>query len=470
MTLRGFLTKIIVKSVIPIKNIQGKFFKILLITCEQVGTRTISEGGIVFFSWLVSMKIETPLVPDTSTMTGQTILFLSLPKHDAHYTSTPWQIASQLASTNKVLFVDHPFTIIDLISGFYKPGILKRLKGYFGGSTYTRSGVDVILTPFVFPINFLPKGKFYDFLKGWNHKLLASRINRYTKKQKIESLIYVNSFDFYFPDLIKYLNAKVKLNTYHCIDPMVKAFTLKHGEYLQKQAAHGADLIITTAPALQHQFSGNGFPKSFLVPNAANFELFHNATNEIPLHPKVKGIEGKVMGYLGNIERRTDFNMLKKVLDILPDWQLLLVGPVERQYVPGEIFEHKRIHFIGPVPHGDAPSVVKRFDVSIIPFKCDQVSSGIYPLKLFEYMAAGKPVVSTNFNPEVLSELADEVYAADTDVQFADFVLLAYATDSKEKRDKRILVASQNTWEKRAQLFSKYLNQALDIKHSPYVA
>jgi glycosyltransferase involved in cell wall biosynthesis len=85
-------------------------------------------------------------------------------------------------------------------------------------------------------------------------------------------------------------------------------------------------------------------------------------------------------------------------------------------------------------------------------------------------MASGKPVVSTNFNPEILRELSDVVHTADYPEQLADFVLLAYATDSKQKREKRIYVASQNTWEQRAQLFSSYLAQELDVKHRlPYV-
>jgi teichuronic acid biosynthesis glycosyltransferase TuaH len=442
----------------------GRVFRpsgLITIYGERVGT--------IFSAALINMKIETPAALD-KTLAGQNILFLSLPKFDGPYTSTPWQIAVQLASNNKVFFVDHPYTITDLITGFFKNNILKRIKGWFGKGTVEKQNVEVILAPFVFPINSLSKGSLYNYLLDMNHRMMARSINKVLKKHNVKSLIYVNSFNFYFPDLHKYLDAQKQLNVYHCIDPMVKSFTLKHGLYLQKKAARESDLIICTAPALVKQFHTD-YPKALLVPNAANFELFNRSTYENNAHPKVEDISGKVIGYLGNIERRTDFALLKKVLDILPDWQLVLAGPVERQYVPVEIFEHDRIHLIGPVPHSEAPSVVKRFDVAIIPFKCDDVSSGIYPLKLFEYMAAGKPVVSTNFNPEVLGELTEVVHTADNEEQFADFVLLAYATDSAQKREKRIFVASQNTWEKRAQLFSSYLLRELESKHQPaYVA
>ena len=402
---------------------------------------------------------------------GFTVLFQSLPKHDGPYTSTPWQIAAQMARDNKVIFVDHPYTFLDLLTGFWKGPIRKRLKAYWSDTVFRKHGIDVILSPFVFPINFLPKGKLYEFFCRWNHRLVSSRINQYLRRNRIDSLIYVNSFNFYFPALHKYLKALVSLNVYHCIDPMVKAFTIKHGLYLQERAAQSADMIISTAPALQENFASKGYTKNYLVPNAANFNLFNRAVTEDKLHRKVANISGKVIGYLGNIERRTDFKLLLRVLDYLRDWQLVLAGPVERQYVPVEIFNHKRIHFTGAIPHQEAPSVVRRFDVAIIPFKCDEVSRGIYPLKLFEYMAAGKPVVSTNFNPDILNKLSATVHAADTERQFADFILLASGTDNQEKRQKRIVVASQNTWEQRAQLFSHYIAQELDVKHRlPYVA
>ncbi len=416
------------------------------------------------------MKLQ-PSPQLRNSLQGYNIFFQSLPKHDGPYTSTPWQLAVQLAKSNKVFFLDHPYTFLDLLTGFFKAPIWKRLKAYWSRVSFRKQDVEVILSPFVWPINFLPKGRLYEFFSKLNHRILSRRVNRYFRQNSIDSIIYVNSFNFYFPSLAKYLKASISMNVYHCIDPMVKAFTIKHGLYLQDRAAQQADIIISTAPALQKNFASKGYSKNYLVPNAANFELFNRAVKEQAIHPKVAPIPGKIMGYLGNIERRMDYQLLLKVLERLPDWHLVLAGPVERQYIPVEIFNHKRIHFTGPVPHREAPSVVRRFDVAIIPFKCDEVSHGIFPLKLFEYMAAAKPVVSTNFNPDILQELSYTVHTADNDQQFADFVLLAYATDNKQKREKRIQIASQNTWEKRAQLFSNYIAQELEQKHRlPYVA
>lgn len=401
--------------------------------------------------------------PSTS-MSGKTILFVSLPRHDAKYTSTPWQLAVQLAKSNNVIFTDHPFSFIDAATKFNDSSVRKRLKSYLAGEVFQKEGVYVIHTPFVWPVNFLPKGKTYNFFSNWNQRLLANRINKFLKAQEINSVVYINSFNFYFSNLPKYLKAKTLVNIYHCIDPMVKSFTLKHGRYLQDSAAKNADVIVATAPALLKPFQEKGL-RNFLVPNAANFKHFNAAAAGMPVHPKLQSISGKVFGYFGNIERRTDFIMLLKAVELLQDWQLVMAGPYDKTYVPENFLQHPRIHFPGSFTHEEAPSVIKGFDVAIIPFKCDEVSNGIYPLKLYEYLAVGKPVVSTNFNPDILKDLTGVVSTADTSQQFANAVLLAYATDSEKKIAQRIAVASHQTWEHRADQFEEIIKNELVRKN-----
>jgi teichuronic acid biosynthesis glycosyltransferase TuaH len=402
--------------------------------------------------------------PSTSK-SGKTILVISLPRHDAKYTSTPWQLAVQLAKTNNVVFTDHPFTLLDLATKFKDGAVRKRLKAYLGGEVFMKEGVYVVQTPFVWPTNFLPKGKIYNFFSNWNQRILASRLNKFFKAQGVESLVYVNSFNFYFNNLPKLLRPKTLVNIYHCIDPMIKSFTLKHGKYLQDKAAAAADVVVATAPALLKPFQAKNL-RTFLVPNAANFAHFNTAaTSKVEVHPKLKRIPGKVLGYFGNIERRTDFELLAKVVDQLQEWQFVMAGPYDLKFVPEAFLKHPRIHFPGSFTHEEAPSVIKRFDVATIPFKCDDVSNGIYPLKLYEYLAAGKPVVSTNFNPDILKGLNGIINIADTPQEFANSVLLAYATDSEKKSSQRIDVASRETWEHRAEQFEEIIRNELRTKN-----
>jgi glycosyltransferase involved in cell wall biosynthesis/acetyltransferase-like isoleucine patch superfamily enzyme len=395
----------------------------------------------------------------------KTLFFIALPRHDARYTSTPWQIATQLAENNNVIYADHPYTFLDLILHFRNPAVRKRLKSYLGNYTFRREGVHVILSPFVWPVNFLPKGKLYGFFSRLNHRIMARRINSALHDLGCTSITYINSFNFYFSSLHSFIRADKQVNIYHCIDPMIKPFTLKHGPYLQERAARWADITISTAPALQKSLIDKGFTESYLVPNAANYTLFSTAAKEIPVHPKVASIKGKVMGYFGNIERRTNFKLLLDTLNTLQEWHLVMAGPADREYVPVEMFVHPRVHFTGSFSLEEAPSVLKRFDVALIPFVCDEVSAGIFPLKLYEYLAAGKPVVTTNFNPDILTDLQSVIHIADSTAAFSNAVLFAYATDSPQKIAIRQELASHHTWKDRAQQFERLIQQQLEKKN-----
>jgi teichuronic acid biosynthesis glycosyltransferase TuaH len=396
-------------------------------------------------------------------LSGETILFMSLPRHDAKYTSTPWQLAVQLAQNNRVFFADNPFTFFEILKGSNK-AVRQRMKGYASMPSFEKDGVTVINAPFVIPINFLPRGPVYNFFSTLNHKIVAARINKVLSDNKVSSVIFVNSFNFYFNRLSKYLKPKKALSIYHCIDPMVKGFTLKHGPYLQDDAARKSDATISTAPALQQNFLRMKISNSYLVPNAANYRLFASVPLLAESHPKVKTIPGKVIGYFGNIERRTDFSLLRTLVNALPDWHLVLAGPYDKSFVPPEFFHHDRIHLTGPFTHDEAPAVIKRFDVAIIPFQLDDVSNGIYPLKLFEYLAAGKPVVTTNFNTDILKDLTGVIHVADSHDDFVKQVLLAYATDSSDKMKERQTLSSHHTWEDRAKQFGDIIQNELKRK------
>jgi len=379
----------------------------------------------------------------------QAYLFISLPRHDADFTSTPWQLAMELANRHVVFFIDHPFTFWEAIRKSMSSAIRWRWKAYLGKGCMNKEGVLVIAAPFVWPINFLPAGKLYQFFKKWNEKILARSVNRVTARFSVDQWIYVNSFDFYYHGIHRHLDKPFALKIYHCIDPIIKSYSKKHGQYLEPAAAREADLVISTAPALSQRFIREGINQnSFLIPNAANVALFSSRVEKC--HRCVEGISGKVMGYLGSIERRIDYALLVEVLAQLQDWTLVLAGPVDLSYLPVHIRKHPRIHFTGAVPHEEAPGIIRKFDVAIIPFLQDGVSAGIYPLKLFEYLATGKPVVSTNFNPEILAELREVVQVANSAEDFAAACEHLHTQNTSLHVEQRQRVAAKNTWTHRA--------------------
>lgn len=391
-------------------------------------------------------------------MKSQTILVYSLPRHDAEFTSTPWQLAEQFSKTNRVFFADNPFTFLELFTRFRSKAVQQRLKAYLSRPCFGKSGVMVIHMPFILPINFLPQGKLYNGLSAFNTWLVAKRINRCLKSFRVNDLVYINSFNFYFPQLQRKIKSTITKTVYHCIDPIIKSYSKKHGIRLQNEAAASADLIVCTAEALMDQFNDQKFPKCHFIGNGANYDLFADAKpNDATRFRKSK--EEKIMGYVGNIERRLDYDLLLKVLKQLPNWRLVLAGPVDKTFIPKEFFNHSQITFVGAVPHHQVPEIVHSFDVALIPFKCDEVSAGIYPLKLYEYLATGQPVVCTNFNPSVLAGLKFlNLIEVSTDAfEFARHVREAARNKSTLGVSMRKMAAKEVSWEKRATQFIKLL-------------
>src|SRR6202012_1361776 len=119
---------------------------------------------------------------------------------------------------------------------------------------------------------------------------------------------------------------------------------------------------------------------------------------------------------------------------------------VDRYYANEEDYQFPNMYFKGPVPYDMMPAVLKGFDVAIIPFKKDEVSSHIFPLKLFEYLGSGRPVVSTDFNPDLKEFTGETVRYCKSTGEFSQALDLALM-DTELQQEKRLQVAADNTWE-----------------------
>jgi teichuronic acid biosynthesis glycosyltransferase TuaH len=387
------------------------------------------------------------------------VIILGIAKFDGLFESTSYTVAKYLAINNQVYYVDYPYTWKDYLTrrdaAFIKRKNLFSRKSD-GLLTTDIPGLKIVIVPPLLSINFLKESKFYRFLLRINEKTIANRIIKAVGDIQISNAIYINSFNFHYPDLQTLL--KPRVSVYHCVDPLIVDHDIKHGVISEKIVVEHSDLVICTSRQLYAEKKKLN-ESTFFIPNAA--DVNHSAKAMDPgllIHKDLNLIPKPILGYFGNIERRIDYDLLIKVVELNPDKSFVFAGPVVEEFIPAALRDLKNVYFIGRIPYNEMPSVIKAFDVALIPFKKDEVSSTIFPLKLFEYLGAGKPVVATDFNLDLREFTQDEIeYCADF-ISFDKAINRALADDEPISKMRRIAIAAENSWDKRLAEFSALLN------------
>jgi teichuronic acid biosynthesis glycosyltransferase TuaH len=396
-------------------------------------------------------------------LNGHQIVILGLPRMDSEIESTNYTTAKLLAKTNRVYYVENPYTLKDYLRmKDSRQG--QRRKGFF--SLFSTSlietetpGLFVIVPPVLFSINFLPEGFLFRVALKLNEFILAFKLKRFLQKYSIRDFIYINSFNFHYPGIASYL--KPVLEVYHCLDPLVVPFDKRHGLISEDIIIKRSDVVVCSSRKLYHDKKLLN-AATFFVPNAA--DITHSKKVLDPsqkVSDLLADLPRPVVGYFGAIERRIDYDLLGDVARKNPDKTFVLVGPIGVEFVPDWFKELVNVSMTGAVPYSEMPAVVKGFDVTIIPFKKDDVSRTIFPLKLFEYLGAGKPVVCTDFNPDLAEFTGDLVPFCHTSDSFSQAINAALISNSEEEVARRIEIAAANTWDRRVDEIAEVIYEAL---------
>jgi teichuronic acid biosynthesis glycosyltransferase TuaH len=400
-------------------------------------------------------------------MKNKVIVFSANTRFDSVIQATSLFLARSLAKHNTVFFIDYPFTLKDYFTHRGSAALqLRKEKFRFSSDGIIDTDLSefkVIIIPPLLPTNSLPAGFFYKLARKINESIIGARVNKVLKKKEVKEFIYINSFNFLYPTVAKKI--KPALTVYQCVDPMITSFDMRHGVASENILVKESDLVICTSKALYNEKKSQN-PHTYFVPNAADTAYFSTALKEdLQVYEKIKDLPKPIIGYLGTIERRIDYSLITEVIKNNPDKTFVFAGPVwDEHAVP--LKNISNLHMIGPVPYKDVPRLIKGFDIAIIPFKKDGVSNTIFPLKLFEYLSAGKPVILTNFNTDLKDYTNGAAWYCDNANEFNNAITEALHTCTAEKIAERIAIANQNTWENRADEIGNIVTANLNRKHS----
>jgi glycosyltransferase involved in cell wall biosynthesis len=290
--------------------------------------------------------------------------------------------------------------------------------------------------------------------RRWRLMLIVPLILRRLKGiDRDELVLWVSISNLSLP---LYRLLRPRLTCYHRVDDFgaMEPSLMSLEDSLEKIA----DIIFVVSPNLQKQHQARG-REAILLPNAANLTLFAKALHGETCPPSdLESIPHPRIGFVGWVNPKwIDVDLIMQVACLHPEWSIVLIGGVSRHVPPFP----SNVFLLGKRPYHLLPHYLKGLDVCLVPFKNNAITHGASPLKLYEYLAAGRAVVSTPV-PD-LSAFEGVVWCAEDAPSFIRAIeeALAVAHDPQEQR-RRVEAVAPHSWEARAQTVIQHLEAMLN--------
>jgi len=397
---------------------------------------------------------------------GLTFLFLSTTDWDAPQFGSRQQIALQLAREDyRVLFVEVPRAIHSLISdpagtrrALRRLGTIRRVQDAVGGRRPQMPLADGLLAytpPPVLPV-------YYNrAVNAANQRLLLGYL-----RGCLSRLGWRPDVLWTFWPNTAYLVGRLgeRVSVYHCIDdfaavgyPLTSRRAIARMETQQCRKVH---LILTRTVALtaaKRRLNAN----THLLPGGVDTDRFDPSRVAAP-PAEVTNLPRPRVGFVGTIDDRLDVALLAKCAGALPAASLVLVGPIKRHRVNvRSLRKLPNVHFLPPCTHAEVPSLVAAFDVCLIPYRVNEYTRALSPIKLYEYLAMGKPVVATDL-PYLRREAA-HIRIAQTSEGFRDAVdAVLDSPPSAQQRVRWRAVAEAHSWQRQTAEVMRHLGPLLE--------
>jgi UDP-galactopyranose mutase len=228
-------------------------------------------------------------------------------------------------------------------------------------------------------------------------------------------------------------NLEPSLVVYDCMDEL-SAFlaappALQHRE---AELFRRADIVFTGGHSLYEAKRGR-HPNVHAFPSSVDTEHFQSARRPAPEDAERKGGRPARVGYFGVLDERLDVPLLDGVASACPDIEMVLVGPVVK-IDPATLPKRPNLHYLGPKLYSELPSIIASWDAAMMPFARNDATRFISPTKTLEYMAAGKPIVSTSIR-DVVRPYGEQglVRIADDATSFARAIAEALSEDTSAR-------------------------------------
>ena len=356
---------------------------------------------------------------------------------------------------HRVLFVEAALTWVKLLKGV---SYWKQAARIFRGVRQTPDGVLIAMAP-----PFLPGGEWVEAICRFNWWMVRVWLNLFI----LPSLQMKSPRLFLFaPHAGSLIGAfKESVSIYFCNDPFAELFEYPSArpnlQRMEDALTRKADIVFAVSERLLEERRRDN-PNTHLIPLAADTALFAKALEEAtPIPRELQDLPHPVIGHVGVINSRVDVEFVRQLAGLLPKVSFVFVGPVTEvgAQLRDAILNLQKggnVHFLGNKSEEELPSYYKGIDVCIIPYCRDDVTKYIKANgKFFQYVASGRPVVST-IGPLDLED--DIVRTATTPQSFAEAIQKALDHHSPEVLAMRMAFAQSSSWSERVDRMERLLS------------
>ncbi|QTA84840.1 glycosyltransferase [Desulfonema magnum] len=377
------------------------------------------------------------------------------------YWDAPWQtrhqILSRLSKKNKVLFVSlQPFYIRDVLRDIGKN------KLHASGTSKVTENLYVHVPSKLFPYNYR-----FTRLNQIASYIRRKTIFRLMKRLNMKDVILFVWNPMFVDEIGKYDEKKV---VYYMDDefsgfassPEAKKRVIEKENQLFKKV----DIVITSSRPLYDK-ALKKHNNVLYNPNGADFVFFRKEADSGKIPEDIAKIPKPRIGYVGMLTPKVDFDLLLYLANRNKNWSLVVIGPegpaIKRESKDIELIHQlkklKNVFFLGGKKVGEMPSYINAMDVCLMCYRMIRWTPYIYPLKLHEYLACGKPCVGSAI--ESLLDFEGVIRIARTFEEWEQGIRESLKEDDTALYARRLDVARQNSWDRRVETLSGRIEKSL---------
>ncbi len=255
-----------------------------------------------------------------------------------------------------------------------------------------------------------------------------------------------------------------KALVYDCMDEL-SAFRNAPAELVdrERELLSAADVVFTGGQSL-YEAKKDAHPSVHAFPSSIDVKHFAKALKPNAEPDDMAGISRPRIGFIGVIDERLDIDLLDQIAQLGPDFEYVMIGPVVKIDV-NDLPRRKNIHYLGAKAYDELPFYIGTWDVAILPFAINESTRYISPTKTPEYLAAGRPVVSTPIR-DVVRPYGDQglVQIASSPDEFVRGIETALNSDGENRRAQADEFLSNMSWDVTYRSMLRLIDEAIGAR------